>query len=97
MPKIVDLGVQDTNTGSGGNQAFQQGNDAHAAAHALQSGMGPTRLLSGMSIENFVPDHALGVAGTDFTPMVVSRNPSGLDTMQSIEAALPDGEGQQCA
>lgn len=45
---------------------------------------GATRLLSGMSVEGLVHDHA--------NNLLMSRNTSGLDTMQSIEQALPDGD-----
>jgi hypothetical protein len=97
FPEMYGERVQDANTATAGAQGFQGGSDAHAAANALQAGLGPTRLVSGMSIENFVQDNQLGVSGADLTPMVVSRNASGLDTMQSIEHALPDGDGQQCS
>jgi hypothetical protein len=40
--------------------------------------------MSGMSVEGLVGD-----AGT---ALLMSRNTSGLDTMQSIEQALPDGD-----
>jgi hypothetical protein len=46
---------------------------------------GASRLVSGMSIEGFIPEHG--------NALVLSRNTSGLDTMQSIEQALPDGDG----
>lgn len=51
----------------------------------LQISEGPTaaRLMSGMSVEGLVLDPST---------VLMSRNTSGLDTMQSIEHALPDGE-----
>lgn len=84
--------MQDTNTASvgppGGDMGGQSNpySDVAAAANALHGGLGPSRLVSGMSIEGFLPE-----------PLVASRNASGLDTMQSIEHALPDGESQQAA
>lgn len=62
---------------------------AMSAVHAAQPGVqefngGATRLLSGMSVEGLVHDHANNI--------LMSRNTSGLDTMQSIEQALPDGD-----
>lgn len=93
--------MQDSNTAAAGvpndlGASGFQGGDAAAAANVLQGGLGPTRLVSGMSIEGFMPEHGLGTSGEPgLSPMVVSRNASGLDTMQSIEHALPDGDGQQ--
>lgn len=51
----------------------------------LQISEGPpaSRLMSGMSVEGLVLDPGA---------VLMSRNTSGLDTMQSIEHALPDGE-----
>ena len=43
------------------------------------------RLMSGMSIEGLVAEPG------DRNVLTMSRNTSGLDTMQSIEQALPDG------
>nr|BAV58287.1 hypothetical protein [Ulva partita] len=62
---------------------------AVSVANATQAGAqdfngGATRLLSGMSVEGLVHDHTSNI--------LMSRNTSGLDTMQSIEQALPDGE-----
>lgn len=102
LPK-AGMVVQDSNTAAAGIQGdlggFPGGGDANAAANILQGGLGggPSRLVSGMSIEGFMPEHGLGVSEPGLTPMVVSRNASGLDTMQSIEHALPDGDGQQAA
>jgi hypothetical protein len=45
-----------------------------------------SRLMSGMSIEGLMAD--TGGHGA----LTMSRNTSGLDTMQSIEQALPDSE-----
>jgi hypothetical protein len=53
---------------------------------AMQELQGPgSRLMSGMSIEGLIAEPA-------GNPLTMSRNTSGLDTMQSIEQALPDGE-----
>lgn len=98
--------MQDSNTQAsgvpndlgGGGPGGYPGIDAAAAASVLQGGMGPTRLVSGMSIEGFMPEHGLSASGEPgLSPMVVSRNASGLDTMQSIEHALPDGDSQPAA
>lgn len=50
----------------------------------IQEFNGATRLMSGMSVEGLVHDNGNSI--------LMSRNTSGLDTMQSIEQALPDGE-----
>lgn len=49
----------------------------------VTEGGAATRLMSGMSVEGLVLDPST---------VLMSRNTSGLDTMQSIEHALPDGE-----
>ena len=78
--------MQDANTAAAGvsndlGASGFPGGDAAAAANVLQGGLGAARMVSGMSIEGFM----------------TSRNLSGLDTMQSIEHALPNSEGQQVA
>lgn len=50
----------------------------------VQEYNGATRLMSGMSVEGLVHDHGNNI--------LMSRNTSGLDTMQSIEQALPESE-----
>jgi hypothetical protein len=61
------------------------GYNSPAGMRDLQGG---SRLMSGMSIEGFMAD--TGGHGA----LTMSRNTSGLDTMQSIEQALPDND--QC-
>ena len=61
-------------------------NGQHEHCNSTQLMQGP-RLMSGMSIEGLVAEPG------DRNALTMSRNTSGLDTMQSIEQALPDGGG----